>query len=353
MIQEFGELGAAGVLTIYLDDEAPIARFGTRWLCQQKFTMGIFKSAKTTQAGVPHFCSNDVTVATALLNSWAGSATQLTQLGQFTTAPAVPIGTLNLVHDSVPLESVRSTGFYVFFLLLAIWSGALVTFALFFIGKIIKFFMKEGVHGYALTLMVVATLEGLLACGLRVIRHLVSPLQSSPRLAAFPDGVLARFLTQLPNLPSALSTLLISLEFFRVIAVGPLPPRQMVIYFCSLMAALAAVFAIGVWQISDSCTLLSRQLTDLAQLVQTGAATPADFTRVAAENESSVSDVVWAINGILLSALGLFFLAGVYSIVKVLQAAQSGSAAVRKSAGGVWSSLSPSSSFSRSQSSST
>ena len=56
LIQEFGELGAAGVLNIYLDDEVPIARFGTRWLCQQKFSMGIFQSAKTTQAGVPHFC---------------------------------------------------------------------------------------------------------------------------------------------------------------------------------------------------------------------------------------------------------------------------------------------------------
>ena len=167
------------------------------------------------------------------------SAAQLNQSGQFTTAPAVPIGTLNLFHDSVPLESVRSTGFYVLFLFLAICSGAIVIFAVYFIYKCVSFIMQQDdreftrdyARGYALSLMFVAVLEGLIACGLRVVRNLVSPLQSSPRFAAFPGAVLARTLTQLPNLPSALSTFLISLEFFRTIAVGSLPPRQMVMYF--------------------------------------------------------------------------------------------------------------------------
>ena len=248
----------------------------------------------------------------------------------------MPVGTINLFHDSVPIEDVRSTGFYVFYLFLATWSGAVLIFALYYISESITFTRKEGYHGYVIIMVVVAALEGVIACGLRLVRHLVSPLQTSPRLASFPDGVLARFLTQLPNLPSALSTLLISLEFFRVIAVGPLPPRQMVMYFGFVMATLATVFAIGLWQISDSCTLLTRQLNDLAVLVQAGTARPADFTRVAAENSSSVRDVIWAINGILFSALGLFTLAGLYSIVKVVQAAQSGSAAVRKSAGGLF-----------------
>ena len=136
---DFAELGAAGVLTIYLDDSAPIARFGTRWLCQNKFSKGLFASVRTTQAGIPHFCANDNTFAHSLLTSWAFSALQLTQLRQFTIATAVPIGNISLFHDWVPLEGVRSTGFYVYFLFLAVGNGGIVIFASYFIYRGIKF----------------------------------------------------------------------------------------------------------------------------------------------------------------------------------------------------------------------
>ena len=62
---ELGELGVAGVVTVYLDNGSPIANYGTRWLCQMKFTKGLFTRPNAPPGGVPYFCTNDVALANA------------------------------------------------------------------------------------------------------------------------------------------------------------------------------------------------------------------------------------------------------------------------------------------------
>ena len=124
-----GELGAAGVVTVYLDDGFPIAQYGTRWLCQQKFTKGVFKKPNAPPGGIPYFCTNNVALGTTVLQTWAALTQQQLQTGTFTTAAAVTIGNFSVFHDWVPLEDVRSTGFYVYYCLLSIWATIIVFFS--------------------------------------------------------------------------------------------------------------------------------------------------------------------------------------------------------------------------------
>ena len=194
------------------------------------------------------------------------------------------------------------------------------------------------ISGDACLLAVVAVMEGMFACGVRSVRGVVSPLTISPRFAERPDLVFSRMLTIVPNLPSALSTLLVSLEFFRTVAVQrAIPPRGVYLYRVMLMLAIMTVMAVGLWRISIMSVLIIHQTIDLNEQTLAGnPPTTSDFQRVADENVVSTQEVVWLVNGVLSASCALFFSAGLYSIIRVGHAARAGSSALRRSGAGLF-----------------
>ena len=293
-----------------------------------KFTKGLFNVPNAPPGGIPHFCTNDVLLVGASLRAWADQVIAQNASGAFTSAAAVPIGNFSLHHDWVPIEGVRSTGFYVLYCIYAVWGTSVVLFSLY----VLALGQQQKLKWYERGL-VVLVFEGLFASSLRAVRGLVAPVTFSPRFAENPDLVFGRILTLAPNLPSALSTLLISMEFFRTVLAGNFfSKRGAIRYRICILLVISIMLAVGLWRIAVMATLIIQQTEDLWASQQNGVPfTTCDVQRAADENVARTREVVWTVNGVLIVACTLFFTAGAYCTYEVMKAAQAGSVALQRS----------------------
>ena len=113
-------LGATGVVSV-------MPMFGTRFACAATYSK---HAPGVPPGGIPYFCISKLSFA-AIQSAIASYAVGVLLLNSNQTAIAatpIVVGSVDLVHDWVPLDHLRSTGSYLYFVLLFVWSCAIVKF---------------------------------------------------------------------------------------------------------------------------------------------------------------------------------------------------------------------------------
>ena len=84
---------------------------------------------------------------------------------------------------------MRGAGAYAYFLLLSLWSAMLVLASMYWTYQLLRQrgLTRLGSRRSASALMFVLLLGGVMACSLRVVRGILSPLSFSPRFPSYPE----------------------------------------------------------------------------------------------------------------------------------------------------------------------
>ena len=89
----------------------------------------------------------------------------------------------------MPLDGLRGSGAYIYFLLLSVWAALLVIISLYWSFHLLNHrgLTRLGSRRSAAALLFVLLLGGVMACSLRTLRGVLSPLSFSPRFASYPE----------------------------------------------------------------------------------------------------------------------------------------------------------------------
>ena len=197
-------MGAKGLLGV------ASTTFGTRSACSQRFS----KWAPNVPPGrIPYFCFNDAQTFEALLS--VARAAQSNLPGS--ALADITLGHVTLQNDPVPISFMQSSGFYVFFCLLFTCDSCVFFVSLWLAARMLRACVRTQELSLPVSLLlIILLLEGCVASSVRAVRNLQSPQNFSPRFTQLADLEWDRFCTTWPHLPSALSTLLLALDYCRI-----------------------------------------------------------------------------------------------------------------------------------------